>query len=93
MNCFVSTLFGCNASGKSHRQVFEELRQHGIGVNLPYMPVYLQPYCRALGFVAGQYPQAEAYGKEATILPMYPGLTDQEQGRVVSTLKQVLTHG
>src|SRR5450631_2724151 len=63
---------------KSHRQVFDELRQRGIGVNLHYIPVHLQPYYRRLGFAPGQYPQAEAYGETAITLPLYPAMTDRQ---------------
>lgn len=79
-----------NATGKAHRHVFESLRQRGIGVNLHYIPVHLQPYYRNLGFVPGQYPEAEAYGKEGITLPMYSALTDQQQGQVVDALHQIL---
>lgn len=79
-----------NATGKAHRQVFESLRQRGIGVNLHYMPVHLQPYYRELGFVPGQYPEAEAHGQEAITLPMYSALTDQQQDQVVDSLHQIL---
>jgi len=81
-----------NATSKTHRQVFEELRQQGIGVNLHYIPVHLQPYYRELGFAQGQYPEAEAHGAEAITLPLYPTLTDHQQDQVVSALKQALTH-
>lgn len=79
-----------DATDKAHRQVFESLRQRGIGVNLHYMPVHLQPYYRNLGFAPGQYPKAEAHGKEAITLPMYSALTDQQQDQVVDSLRQVL---
>jgi len=79
-----------NATAKTHRQVFGELRQHGIGVNLHYMPVHLQPHYRELGFTQGQYPEAEAYGESAITLPLYPALTDQQQDQVVSALRDIL---
>jgi UDP-4-amino-4,6-dideoxy-N-acetyl-beta-L-altrosamine transaminase len=75
---------------KGRRRVFEELRQLGIGVNVHYTPVHLQPYYRELGFFEGQYPEAEAYGNTAITLPLYPGLTDRQQDEVVSALNQVL---
>ena len=78
------------ATDKVHRQVFESLRQRGIGVNLHYMPVHLQPYYRGLGFAPGQYCEAEAHGAEAITLPLYPALTDDQQDVVVSMLKEVL---
>lgn len=79
-----------NAKNKTHRQVFDELRQQGIGVNLHYMPVHLQPYYRALGFTAGQYPQAEAHGEEAITLPLYAAMSDRQQDQVVTLLRTIL---
>lgn len=75
---------------KTHREVFDELRANGIMVNLHYIPVHTQPYYRDLGFKPGDFPEAEQYYKEAISLPMYYGLTDEEQDRVVETLKNVL---
>lgn len=75
---------------RSHRQIFESMREAGIGVNLHYMPVHLQPDYRSLGFSDGQFPEAEAYGREAITLPLYPGLSDADQGRVADTLGSLL---
>jgi len=79
-----------NVPLKSHRQVFEQMRDQGIGVNLHYMPVHLQPYYRERGYSPGQYPEAEAHGAEAITLPLYSGLSEQEQDQVVSALKKAL---
>jgi UDP-4-amino-4,6-dideoxy-N-acetyl-beta-L-altrosamine transaminase len=78
------------AVAKTHRQVFDELREKGIGVNLHYMPVHLQPYYRALGFEPGQYPEAEIHGNTAITLPLYPALTERDQDQVISALKATL---
>jgi UDP-4-amino-4,6-dideoxy-N-acetyl-beta-L-altrosamine transaminase len=75
---------------KTHRQVFEELRQAGIGVNLHYIPVHTQPYYQNLGFQWGDFPQAEQYYQEAISLPMYYGLSDENQERVVAVLRDML---
>jgi dTDP-4-amino-4,6-dideoxygalactose transaminase len=75
---------------KTHRQVFDELRQKGIGVNLHYFPVHLQPYYRDLGFGPGQFPEAEAYGESAITLPLYPAMDDRDQDRVIETVTAVL---
>lgn len=75
---------------KGRRRVFEELKQHGIGVNVHYTPVHLQPYYRELGFVEGQYPEAEAHGDTAITLPLYPTLTDRQQDQVISVVNQVV---
>ena len=79
------------ATAEQHRQVFEGMRAAGIGVQLHYSPVHLQPYYRSLGFVEGQFPEAEAYGSSAISLPLYPGLQDGDQQRVVRTLASLLS--
>jgi UDP-4-amino-4,6-dideoxy-N-acetyl-beta-L-altrosamine transaminase len=74
----------------THRQVFEALRAASIGVNLHYVPVYLQPYYTDLGFKPGHCSEAEQYYAEAISLPMYPGLTDNMQKQVVEALKKAV---
>ena len=66
----------------SHRNVFEQLRSSGIGVNLHYMPIYLQPFYRNLGFTKGQCPNAEVYYTQAITLPLHPGLTETDLEKV-----------
>lgn len=75
---------------KTHRQVFEELRQAGIGVNLHYIPVHTHPYYQYLGFRWGEFPAAEKYYQEAISLPLYYELTKTEQDIVVEALQKVL---
>lgn len=75
---------------KSHRKVFDLLREHGIGVNLHYIPVHTQPYYQRMGFKQGDLPQAERYYAEAISLPMYQTLSDEQQDQVVSVLQKVL---
>lgn len=77
----------------AHSAAFDRLRERGIGVNLHYIPVYLQPFYRRLGFGPGLCPEAEAYHREAITLPLYPGLSDAEQGQVVAGVKTVLGCG
>jgi dTDP-4-amino-4,6-dideoxygalactose transaminase len=75
---------------RSHREIFESLREQGIGVNLHYIPVHTQPYYQALGFKPGDFPAAERYYREAISLPMYQTLTDVQQDEVVAALRRVL---
>jgi len=77
-------------TARTHRQVFDAMRQNGIGVNLHYIPVHLQPYYAAMGFKAGDFPEAERYYSEAISLPMYAILQEAEQDRVVDVLRQAL---
>lgn len=76
---------------KSHIQVFEALRERGVGVNLHYIPVHLQPYYQNLGFKHGDFPLAEQYYREAISIPMFHGMTDDEQQFVIETLQDVLS--
>ncbi len=75
---------------RSHREIFESLRNSGIGVNLHYIPVYLQPYYAKLGFAPGYCPKAEEYYSEAISLPMYPAMTQDQQDEVVKVLREAL---
>ena len=75
---------------RTHREVFEALREAGIGVNLHYMPVHLQPYYQGLGFRAETFPEAEAYGRDAISLPMYPGLTEDQQEFIATKLSEAM---
>jgi UDP-4-amino-4,6-dideoxy-N-acetyl-beta-L-altrosamine transaminase len=74
----------------SHRQVFEALRARGIGVNLHYIPVHLQPYYQQLGSRPGDCPEAERYYAEAISLPMFHTLGEERQDAVVHALSEVL---
>ena len=78
------------ATADQHRQVFEGLRAAGIGVQLHYSPVHLQPYYRAIGFTEGQLPEAEAYANSAISLPLFPGLSEEQRQQVVAAIKKEL---
>lgn len=75
---------------RSRREIFDFMRNNGIAVNVHYIPVHLQPYYRSLGFEAGDLPNAEDYYDEAITLPLFPGLSDDDQQQVVDVLKQAL---
>ena len=75
---------------KTQRQVYEALRAEHILVNLHYIPVYRQPYYQQRGFKQGYCPNAEQYYREALSIPIYPSLTEPQQGRVVEVLQSIL---
>ncbi len=75
---------------KTHLQVFESLREQGIGINLHYIPVHTQAYYQQFGFKPGDYPNAEAYYAEAISLPLFFGLTNTDQDKVIKALAQAL---
>lgn len=83
-------LFVIRVEAKRRRSVFESMRAAGIGVNVHYIPVHLQPYYRRQGFHPGQFPEAESYYSEAITLPLYPGMFDADQDKVVTALAEAL---
>jgi len=74
----------------THREVFEALRAAGIGVNLHYIPVHLQPYYRELGFKPGDFPEAERYYAQAISLPVFPAMSDAQQDYVIEQVQRLL---
>lgn len=75
---------------RTHRQVFEALRERGIGVNLHYIPVHTQPYYQKMGFKTGDFPEAERYYAEAISLPMFQTMSGQQQDQVFAALRAAL---
>ena len=69
-----------------HKEIFSDLRKRGIGVQLHYGPVHLNPYYRKLGFKENDFLNAELYSKRAISLPLFPGLKEVDQKRVVAEL-------
>lgn len=77
-------------TNRTQREVYDALQQAGIQVNLHYIPVYRQPWYESLGFRPGYCPEAERHHKESLSIPIYPGLTDAQQARVIEALKRVV---
>ena len=71
-----------------HHRVFNKMRENGIGVQLHYFPVHLQPYYKKLGFKKGDYPEAEDYASRAFSIPLYPELSNSEIKKVSILLKK-----
>ena len=78
---------------KTKQQIFVDMREKGIALNLHYIPVHTQPYYEALGFRAEDCPAAVEYYREALTLPLYPCMTDAEQEMVEQALREVLIGG
>ncbi|HEY2470554.1 MAG TPA: UDP-4-amino-4,6-dideoxy-N-acetyl-beta-L-altrosamine transaminase [Terracidiphilus sp.] len=76
---------------RARRDVFSGLRQAGIGVNVHYIPVHTQPYYRRFGFKPEDFPNALRYYQGAISLPLYYGLTDEQQQYIIEKLKEQLS--
>jgi UDP-4-amino-4,6-dideoxy-N-acetyl-beta-L-altrosamine transaminase len=79
-------------SGISQQALYKALTDAGVKVNLHYIPVYLQPYYARLGFKPDYCPHAEDYFKSSLSIPLYVGMTSDQQNRVVALLES-LCHG
>lgn len=75
---------------KNKKQIFAEMKDKGICLNLHYIPVHTQPYYEKLGFKQGDFPASEKYYQEAFTLPLYYSLTNEQQDYIVKVLKEVL---
>ena len=79
-----------NEINKSQREVYGALCEDGILVNLHYIPVYRQPYYEKMGFTSGYCSQAESYYSEAISIPLYTGLMEGQQERVIAVIRKGL---
>lgn len=75
---------------KTRREVFDEMRALNIGVHVHYIPVYWQPYYQELGFKKGLCPVSEDWYEQALTLPIFPGMTDEDVGDVVCSLRGII---
>lgn len=78
---------------ENRAKVFEQLRENGIGVNVHYIPVHTQPFWTAQGFESGDFPISETYYDRAISIPLYCGLTEVEQEKVVLEIQQAVASG
>lgn len=82
-------LYVIRVCSKDRLQIFKRLTRSGIGVNVHYIPVHLQPFYKSRGFSNGDFPEAEKYYKEAISLPLHPTLTTDQQLLIIDQLKQI----
>lgn len=69
-------------------RLFRYMRDRGIGCHAMYMPVHLQPwYWSTYGYRRGDFPVAEDYFLKCLVLPLFPAMTDETAGRVISAVK------
>ena len=79
------------AGSEARRQVFERLRERGIGVQVHYVPTYRFRFWReTLGYPQDTCPNAESYYAGAISLPVFPAMTDADIERVVAELGAAL---
>ena len=80
-------------SGNFNRaDLFNFLRETGIGVNVHYIPIHLQPYYKNIGFKKGDFPKSESYYENTLSLPIHPKLTIEDLNFIVSFIQKYFKH-
>ena len=75
-------------SGITRKELFAKLQAARIGVHVHYIPIHLQPFYKKFGFKKGDFKVAESYYKNAISLPLFPTLSEQEQQKVITLLRE-----
>ena len=73
-------------------QLFQNMKNSGVLLNLHYIPIYRQPFYSKMGFDPNSFPNAERYYKQAFSIPMYADLTEADQDTVISSLFSALVN-
>jgi dTDP-4-amino-4,6-dideoxygalactose transaminase len=82
-------LFVCRSPDRD--RIAASLREHGIGTNLYYLPpLHLQPALRYLGWSKGDLPETERAAAENFSLPLWAGITAEQQERVAATVRDAV---
>ena len=76
--------------GISRAELMASLRLKGIGTQVHYIPIPIQPYYQSLGYELNEIPEALSYYEEALTLPLFPDLRRSEQKRVIAELSRLL---
>lgn len=71
------------------QEVFTLLRQRGLGVQVHYIPVYVQPYYKELGYRKGTCPSAEDFYQSEISIPLYPSMSSSDVEYVIDRLGEV----
>lgn len=74
------------------KEVFDALRAENIGVNVHYLPVYLHPYYKRLGYKEGLCKEAEMIYERIITLPLHPSMTKKDVEIVIEALRKVLIY-
>jgi dTDP-4-amino-4,6-dideoxygalactose transaminase len=71
-------------------QFIEAMAQRGIGVGIHYPAIHLFTAYRAMGYRDGQFPNAEAVGRETVTLPLFPAMEMSDVDRVVAAVNEII---
>jgi perosamine synthetase len=82
-----------DAIGCTRTRFRQKLQERGIGTQIHYYPVHLQPYyARRYGYARGKCPVAEDWYDHCLSLPLFPAMTDTDIARVIEAVREI-AHG
>lgn len=76
----------------TRKEIFEALQAENIGVNVHYLPVYLHPYYKRLGYDKGLCPIAEDLYENIITLPLFPSMTNKDVEDVIDAVIKVVNY-
>lgn len=76
----------------NRRQFFDALGAENVCCNVHYIPVYYFPYYEKMGYKRGICPNAEALYGEIISLPLYYGITNEDQDDVIVAVKKIANY-
>ena len=83
-------LYVVRVEARQRRSFFDALRAQGLGVQVHYIPVHVQPYYRERGFRPGQYPAAEEHYARSLSLPTFPAMDGAELNEVLRRIERAV---
>jgi UDP-4-amino-4,6-dideoxy-N-acetyl-beta-L-altrosamine transaminase len=72
---------------KTRLDLFNYLKENDIFCQVHYIPVHWHPYYQKLGYKKEDCPKAGNFYEKVISLPIYPGLKDEEQEKVIKVIK------
>ncbi len=71
--------------------LIEGLQARNIGVSVHYTPLHRMTYWQeSCGLQQGAFPNSETIGDSCVSLPLFPGMTEEEQDYVIDALTELL---
>ena len=78
------------ALGVGRKEIFDELKEKGLGVNVHYIPVYYHPHYKELGYKKGICPNAEQLYERIITIPLFPKMSKKDIEYVIKSVKSTV---
>ena len=79
-----------SSSNLSRNQLMHALKSKGVGTQVHYIPIPVQPFYQALGHEISEIPEAFSYYEEALTIPLFPGLKLRQQKFIIKLIDDLM---